>query len=178
MILRSSLFKSIIALVFALGFAGNAAAANLKIAIVDLQRAASQSPHADAARKKIDREFQPRDRELIAKQKGIRKREERLVRNRDKMSDDQLGKANRDLRRMKREFQRELSEFNEDRNVRNNEELQKLQKVVIEETQALAVAEKIDLVLIRGVVVFANEKKLEITDRVLDRLRKRFKRGK
>ena len=65
-----------------------------------------------------------------------------------------------------------------DRNVRNNEESQKLQRVVIEETQTLAAAEKIDLVLIRGIVVFADEKKLDITDRVLNRLRKRFKRGK
>ena len=175
MTLRFSLLGSALALILAFSAQTSFAGPGLKIAVVDLQRAASSSPYADAARKKIDRDFRKRDRGLIAKQKGIRKREEDLVRSRATMSEAQLAKSNTELRRFRREFQRELSEFNEDRNVRNNEELQKLQRVVIEETQLLARAEKIDLVLIRGVVVFANHKKLDITDRVLGRLKKRFK---
>ncbi|MEM7408053.1 MAG: OmpH family outer membrane protein [Pseudomonadota bacterium] len=175
---RLPVIASVLALIAAFASAHVSAGPGLKVAIVDLQRAASQSPHADAARKKIDKEFRKRDRDLISKQKGIRKREESLVKRRATMSESQLAKANQELRRMRREFQRELSEFNEDRAVRNNEELQKLQRVVIDETQKLASAEKYDLVLIRGVVVFADERKLDITDRVLGRLKTRFKQGR
>ena len=64
-----------------------ALAANLKIGIVDLQRAATESPQAESARKKIDREFRKKDRKLIAKQKEIRKMEEDLVRSRDLASE-------------------------------------------------------------------------------------------
>lgn len=154
-----------------------ASAADLKIAIVDLRRAASDSPHAESALKKIDREFRKRDRGLVAKQKEIRQIEEKLVRGGDTMSASQRQTRERDLRRKKRELQREFSEFQEDRNLRRNEELQKLRRVVVEETHALAKADKYDLVLLRDIVVFADEKKLDITDRVIDRLKKRFKRG-
>jgi outer membrane protein len=150
-------------------------AVDYKIGIVDLQRAASTSPQAEAARKKIDREFRKRDRQLIAKQKEIRQMEEELVKNRDLMSEDQLGRLNRNLRRERREFQRALSEFNEDRNVRNNEELRNLQNEVIRVTQQLAKQDKFDLVLIRGVVVFVDEGKLDITNKVVELLKRNHK---
>jgi outer membrane protein len=178
MTLRFSLIGSVLALLLAFVSQPVLAGPGLKIAVVDLQRAASGSPYADAARKKIDVEFRKRDRALIAKQKQIRTREEDLVRRRATMSDSQLAKGNQKLRQIRREFKRDLSEFNDDRNIRNNEELQKLQRVVIEETQLLARAEKFDLVLIRGIVVYANHKKMDITDRIISRLDKRFKSGK
>lgn len=152
-----------------------ALAANLKIGIVDLQRAATESPQAESARKKIDREFRKKDRKLIAKQKEIRKMEEDLVRNRDLMSEDQLARKNRDLRRERREFQRELSEFNEDRNVRNNEELRKLQEEVIRVAQSYAKKNKFDLLLVRGVAVYMNSAKLDITNKVIEQLKREFK---
>ena len=176
MTLRFSVVSGILLLASALS-ALPVAAADLKIAIVDLRRAASDSPHAEAALKKIDREFRKRDRELVAKQKRIRETEEKLIRGGDTMSASQRQKRERDLRRMKRELQREFSEFQEDRNLRRNEELQKLRTVVIEETHKLARDQKYDLVLLRDIVVFADEKKLDITDRVLARLKQRFKRG-
>lgn len=152
-------------------------AADYRIGVVDLQRAASTSPQAEAARKEIDREFRKRDRQLIEKQKQIRKMEEDLVKNRGLVSEDQLARANRDLRRERREFQRELSEFNEDRNVRNNEELRKLQNEVIRVTQGYAKDEGFDLILIRGVVVFVDEGKMDITNNVVELLKRNFKRG-
>lgn len=176
MTLRFSVVTGILLLASALS-AIPAGAADLKIAIVDLRRAASDSPHAEAALKKIDREFRKRDRELVAKQKQIREIEEKLIRGGDTMSGAQRQSRERDLRRMKRELQREFSEFQEDRNLRRNEELQKLRQVVIEETHKLANDQKYDLVLLRDVVVFADEKKLDITERVLARLKQRFNRG-
>lgn len=176
MTLRFSVVTGILLLASALS-ALPAVAAELKIAIVDLRRAASDSPHAQAALKKIDREFRKRDRNLVAKQKKIRESEEKLIRGGATMSGAQRQKRERDLRRSKRELQREFSEFQEDRNLRRNEELQKLRGVIIKETHKYANEQKYDLVLLRDVVVFANEKKLDITERVLARLKENFKRG-
>ena len=152
-------------------------AAGYKIGIVDLQKAASTSPQAEAARKAIDGKFRKRDRQLISAQKAIRKMEENLVKNRDVISEEQLARKNRDLRRERREFQRKLGEFNEDRNVANNEDLRKLQNQVIQVTQRLAKKDKFDLILIRGVVVFADEGRMDITSRVVELLKRDFKRG-
>lgn len=165
----------VVALGLALGCAP-VAAQDYKIGIVDLQRAASTSPQAEAARNKIDLEFRDRDRQLIAMQKDLRAMEEELVRDRNTMSAERLERLNRDLRRDRREFQRALSEFNEDRNVRNNDELRELQNEVIAVTQQVAIDEKYDLVLIRGIVVFADEAKMDMTERVIDRLKRQFQR--
>ena len=164
-----------VALIFAIALQP-VSAQNYKIAVVDLQKAASTSPQAEAARKKIDREFGKRDRGLLAKQKAIRTREEKLVKRSATMSEDQLGRANRDLRKLRRDFQRELDEFNEDRRLRNAEELRKLQGVVIKVTERLAKDEKYDLVLIRGVVVFANERKMDVAAKVVERLKRLAKK--
>ena len=91
------------------------------------------------------------------------------------MSEDQLARKNRDLRRERREFQRELSEFNEDRNVRNNEELRKLQEEVIRVAQSYAKKNKFDLLLVRGVAVYMNSAKLDITNKVIEQLKREFK---
>ncbi len=168
----------VIALATTLGLQPAAVAqTSYKIGVVDLQKAASTSPQAEAARKKIDGEFSKRDKKLIAMQKQIRREEEKLVKGRDVMSSDQFSKAQSKVRKLRREFQRALDEFNEDRNLRNAEELRKLQAEVIKVTQQLAKDEKFDLVVVHGVVVFANERKLDITKKVIERLKRNFRRN-
>lgn len=84
------------------------------------------------------------------------------------MSEPEARRLQRDVLEKKRALKRDQEEFREDFNLRRNEELAKLQKMVFEAIKGLSEAEKYDLVLHDG-VVFASGA-VDITNKVQSRL--------
>lgn len=156
-------------LVAGLILAGSAAA-ETKIGFVNAAKVSAEAPQAEAARQKLEKEFQPRDQELFAAQKEIRALEEKLARDGLVMSESERSRLERDVLSRKRELRRMQDEFREDFNMRRNEELAKLQRRIIETIQQLAKEEQFDLIVSDG-VVFASDR-IDITPKVIDRLRK------
>ena len=150
------------------------AAAEIKIGIVNPAVLLEKSPQAEAARKRLEREFAPRDRELVRRQKELRKLEERLARDGAVMSEAERRKLEREIRSRRRDIKRAQDEFREDFNIRRNEEFGKLQRQVYRAIVSLAKEEKYDLILGDG-VLYAG-KKVDITNRVLQRLKEDFRR--
>ncbi|HHQ43124.1 MAG TPA: OmpH family outer membrane protein [Chromatiales bacterium] len=151
-----------------------AAAAEIKIGVVNPAVLLEKSPQAEAARKRLEREFAPRDRELVRRQKELRKLEERLARDGAVMSESERRKLEREIRSRRRDIKRAQDEFREDFNIRRNEEFGKLQRQVYRAIVSLAKEEKFDLILGDG-VLYAG-KKVDITGRVLQRLKEDFRR--
>ncbi|MEM7252839.1 MAG: OmpH family outer membrane protein [Pseudomonadota bacterium] len=144
-------------------------AADFKVGFVDVSRILEVAPQADAARKRIEKEFSPKDRQLISQQKEIRRSEDRLIRERDVMAAADRVKLERKIRGMKRDVRRQQEEFREDLNIRRNQELGKLQRKVILTIRDLAKAENYDLIISDG-VLFAGSR-VDITDKVLAKLK-------
>jgi hypothetical protein len=69
-----------------------------------------------------------------------------------------------------------VNEYQDDFNARQNEELSKLQKTLVEEVQAYAQAQKFDLVLGDNGVLFAGQA-LDITPQILTALQARGPRA-
>jgi len=84
------------------------------------------------------------------------------------MTVDQRSKLERDLRDGNRELSQKVTAYQDDFNARQNEELSRLQKALVQQVQTFAQAEKFDLVLADG-VIFANPT-LDITPQVLTAL--------
>ena len=145
------------------------AAAQVKVGFVDVAKVLDQAPQAEAARERIEREFAPRDRELLAQQKEVRSLEDKLVKNAAVMSAAERQRQEADIRTLKRELRRSQEEFREDLNLRRSQELSKLQQKVGEVIQSMARSAKYDLIVTDG-VVFASAK-IDITDQVLKKLR-------
>lgn len=145
------------------------AAEDYKIGAVQALRVLEQSPQAEAARKKIEREFSPREKELIAQQKKIKALEDRLAKDGAIMSESELKNLERDVISKKRELRRSQDEFREDFNFRNNEELAKIQKEIIEAIKKIAVDQKFDVILSDG-VLYASPK-VDITQQVIDAMK-------
>jgi len=72
---------------------------------------------------------------------------------------------------LKRDLRRETQEFREDYNLRRNEELAALQKVVYKAIIEIAKQEKYDLILHEGTIYASG--KIDITDLVLKKLGKK-----
>jgi outer membrane protein len=153
--------------------AAAATAAEIKIGVVNAQKILEQAPQVEAARTRLEKEFSPRDRALASTQKELKRLEEKLARNSAVMSDIQRRDLERQIRDKQRDLDRDQQEFREDFNLRRNEEFDKIQKQVFQAIADLAKDEKYDLVLGDG-VIYASQR-MDITDRVLQRLKKTAK---
>lgn len=139
--------------------------AELKIGVVQYARLMQESPQAKAAQDALRGEFASKQKELQTQQAALKAKEDQLQKDGATMAADQRSKMERDLRDGNRELQQKVQEYQDDFNARQNEELSKLQKALVEEVQTFAQGEKFDLVLADG-VIFANPT-LDITPQVL-----------
>ena len=145
-----------------------APAADLKIAVVNYSRLMQESPQAKAAQEALRGEFAGKQKELQSQQAALKAKEDLLQKDGATMTVDQRSKLERDLRDGNRELSQKVTAYQDDFNARQNEELSRLQKALVEEVQTFAQAEKFDLVLADG-VLFSNPT-LDITPQVLTAL--------
>jgi len=152
-----------------------AAHAQLKIAVVNVPRLLEEAPQAKGAMQALQDEFAPRQREIVAGQKDLKTKEEKLQRDGAVMAENERRNAEKDLRDGQRELARKQNEYVEDLNLRRNEELGKLQRSLLQEVQTYARAQNYDLVVGEG-VLYRNES-IDITAQVLSALQSRAKTG-
>lgn len=171
MIVNYKITRIVLALAV-LFYGSTAVAEDYRIGVVDDVRLLEAAPQMEAARKRIDTEFSPRDRELVDMRKALKRLEIDLDKNGATMSADAKRKAEREIRTNKREIKRMTDEFREDLIFRRNEEFSKLQRLIIEAIQEVAKMNKYDLVVGEGVVLFAGEK-VDFTNKVLEYLQQR-----
>jgi len=147
-----------------------AASAQIKVAVVNTARVLKEAPQAELARKKLESEFAPRDLKIVEIQKKIKRLEEKLAKNASIMSETKRKTLEREIIGEKRDVKRNKEEFTEDLNIRRNEELNKLQKLVYDTIVNLAKELDYDIILSES-VLFSN-KRVDVTDQVLQRLKK------
>ena len=148
--------------------AGAAAAADMRVGVVDIDRLMRESPQGKVVQETLQAEFADRQRELLNQQKDLRALEERLNRDRAAMNAQERADIEARARTLQQRYQRQASEFEDDVNVRKNEELSKLQRVIVREVQAYAKDEHYDLLVGSG-VLYAGPN-ADVTGAVLKRL--------
>src|SRR5688572_20419001 len=148
----------LLAAVAAAGLASQAAVAqgNLKIGVINLDRVVEGSAGYAAAKKKIDDEFGPRQRDLEAMATKLRTQQEQLQRDAPVMAEAERANLERQLRDGQRDLERTRNEVVEDFNLRQNEEIGQLQRDIILQAQQYAREQKFDLLLADQTVVFAS----------------------
>lgn len=156
------------AAVAALG-SGAASAQDLKIGVINVARLVEGSPQFAAARKKLEDEFGPRQRELAAMEQKLRGQQEQFQRDASVMGEEERLNLERQIRDGQREFQRAQNELVEDFNLRQNEELGQLQREVLTKAQQYAREEDFDLLLADQGVIFASTA-VDVTAAVLEEL--------
>lgn len=156
-------------LILLVGFCSVAVGAELKVGFVNTAKILEESPQAKAAGERLEKEFAARDKKLVETQKEIRTLEEKLAKDAAVMSEAERLKAERDIISRKRDLKRSQDEFQDDLNLRRNEELGKVQKLAYDAIVALAKQENYDLIVSGGVVFAAG--RVDITDKVLERLK-------
>ena len=149
------------------GYSGSLLA-ETKIGFVDTVKLMEAAPQAKSAQSKIEKEFAPREKELVALQRQIKTKEDKLTRDGAVMSESERSKLEREILSKRRDLKRSQEEFRDDLNIRRNEVLAKLQKDMYEAVVALAKEQKFDLIMTQGVVYSSD--RIDITDSVLKKL--------
>lgn len=148
----------------------SAYAQDLKVGYVNVVKIIEQAPQGDAALKKLESEFGPRDRELRAMRDKIKALEDDLDKNALVLKESERREKERELLDLRRSLKRSTEEFREDYNLRRNEELGELQKIVYKAIVDIAKSNKFDLIIHEG-AVFASDR-IDITEQVLQQLSK------
>jgi len=149
--------------------------ADLKIGFVNYSLLMQQSPQAKAVIASLQHEFASKQTELNSEQQALRSKEDELQRNGATMTADQRTAAEQTLRDGQRELSEKVNEYQDDFNARQNLEMSKVAKVVVQQVQQYAQAQRFDLVLADG-VIFANPA-IDITQPILAALQARGATG-
>lgn len=159
-----SLWISTVLLLLSLG----ATASDLRVAVVNPLRLQSEAPQVAQMRDKIRLEFSVREAKTQAQQDQITQLEEKLLRDRERMSEIEAKSLQRDIRSRTLRLENAKEELESDRRLRLNEEMDRLRRILAEVVAEVAKKEQLDIVLESG-VAWASER-ADITDKVLGRM--------
>ncbi len=148
-------------------------AAETKIGYLDVARVAEESPQYKAARKDLQRELERRENDLRSKAEQLKKLEEKLQRDSAVMSDSEAKRLERDILSRQRQLKNSRDEYRDELSLRQNEERNKLLREVGEVVKAIGKQEGYDLILTDGVAYYS--KSMDLSDKVLERLKSSFK---
>ena len=136
------------------------------VAFVNMNSIIEDSPQAAKAMEELEREFSPRDSQLVTEREELQRLRDRLEREGDLMTTSQRADLEREFTSRSREFRRAQESFTEDLNVRRNEELAKLQRLINDSIIELARDRNIDLILTERNVLYASDR-IDITDDII-----------
>ena len=163
--------KYLIKIGFILLFISSASLAEeYKIGVVNVQSILASIPQTEAATKKLEKEFGPRDRSIAKDNKALEKLAEKLKKDGAIMSESERTKIERDIQTRQRDLKRRAQEFQEDLNFRRNEMMQEIQKKIADVVRAYAKENRFDMVLVNGAVYFSE--RIDLTKTIVERMSK------
>jgi outer membrane protein len=144
-----------------------ALAQDFRIGFVNTERVFREANLAKAAQVKLEQEFSKREKELQGVGAQLKAASEKFEREAPTLPESQRVARQRQLVEQDRELQRKQREFQEDLNLRKNEELQQVLERANRIIKQVAEAEKYDLIIQEAVYIHP---KHDITDKVLSGL--------
>ncbi len=162
---KQHVVKAVAGIALVCAFALPAAAQEMKIGVVSLPALIERAPQTKAAMDALQEEFAPRQREFQAKQKEYEDLAAKIQKDLAVMGETERRNAQKEVRDLERDLARMQNEFQEDLNLRQNEEYGKLQRDMLKEVQDFAEAQGYDLIVGDGVLYVTSA--VNITDDVL-----------
>ena len=160
--------KNIAIFMFAIMVVSPIYAADYKIGYVDLSKILNESPAAKAAQKKLEQEFTPRNKQLEAQAKKLNAKREKLQKEAEIMSGDQIESLKRKIVKSERDLQRDAKEAQEDFKLRRRDELGKIENRLKEVILSIAESGNYDMIFTNTDVTYASDKTgINITAKVL-----------
>jgi outer membrane protein len=139
-------------------------AQDFKVGFVNTDRIFREANIAKASQTKLEQEFSKREKDLQAAANQLKAASEKFEREAPTLPESQRISRQRQLVGQDQEFQRKQREFQEDLNLRKNEELQQVLERANRIIKQIAEAEKYDLIIQEAVYMHP---KHDITEKVI-----------
>jgi outer membrane protein len=169
---KQQFHKLIIAIALVAAVALPATAQELKIGVVNIPALMQRAPQTKAAMDALQEEFAPRQREILAKQKEFEDLATKFQKDEAVMGETERRNMEKELRDLQREVTRLQNEYQEDLNLRQNEEMSNLQVSLLQEIQGYAAQQSFDLIVGDGVLYASGA--VNITEDVLRAVESNF----
>lgn len=139
-----------------------------KLGFVDAVRIIDAAPQSKLALEQIEQELSAQEAALNALEVELQEMQIKLEAEGENMSDTDRSDLEQDIRKIDRRLNRGRDELTEDYNIRRREELEKLQRVVSEVIQKLAIEGEYDLI-VQDPIVYVSPK-VDMTQNVINEL--------
>jgi outer membrane protein len=154
------------ALAVALSIFGRTAAAETKVAVVDVQRAVMQTEEGLRAQATLKKMFDSRQQELNKRQTDLQKQKEDIDKQAKVLSQQALQKKVDDWQKQMVELQQTFVEYNKELEKKQKEMTDPIFERVLGAIKRVAGADGYDLIVDRATVAFSRSD-LDLTDRVI-----------
>ncbi len=144
-----------------------------RIGYVDMKRLLDNAPQVVAGRQKLEKEFGPRDASLKTDEKRLDDLRQRQLHEGATMAATDAETLKREIDALDRSIKRNREAMRNDLKSRSDQELDKSWREINDAVVAYAREQSYDIV-VPSPVVYASAR-VDITDQVLDRLRKQFR---
>ncbi len=148
------------------------AAAQLKIGYFNNREVIQNLPALQKESKKLQAEFEPKEKEMNDLAAELRKIQEDIQKNQGTVyTPEQLQAKSLEYQSKRQQLELKKGDYDRLRQARNNQTLAKIQTQIQEEVAKVAKEEGYDLILHTG--VFLASPKVDITQKILDRMAKK-----
>lgn len=149
-------------------------AADLNIAVVDINKVVQQSPKMAKIQKSIDHDFADRHTAIMKKVQIANEKNDELVKNSSILTQEKKEGLIKELTALQSEIDSLQKSFQKDYETRRNNDFQAFFKQVNAVTQKLAAERHFDLILSSAATPFAGEK-LDVTTELSKRVNEKVK---
>jgi len=148
----------------------------VRVAYVDMQRLIDSAPQVIAANARLAREFAARDAQIKADEAKLREMDERLRRDAPLLTRDAAAALQQEADTLRRALERSKSRLNDEFRARSQQETDRAWPLISEAVADYAREHGYDLVVHSPVIYVSG--RIDITDRVLDQLRRDSEQAK
>ena len=147
-------------------------AEDVKIGFVNATRLMNEIPQATNLKEKLQLEFAPRDKKISDMQTDLKKLEDTRSKNAPLLTEENRSNLDHDILKLTRDIRRSREEYLEDLNIRRNEGLGVLQKLVTEAINSFAKSNNYDFIFSSSVLFASN--RVDLTDKLIVYLKKEY----
>jgi len=151
--------------------AANAAFADAKIGVLDLNKVLSNDPQVTLLQDQLKKQFEPRNQEIVTAQKTLQNDIDKYNKDSGKIKGNDVKKNQDNIIAKQKKLQDLQASFQHDLTDAQNKSMQTILKRVETVVNKIATDQKYDLVVTKVSTVY-NDPKLEITDKVVTELKK------
>lgn len=146
--------------------------ADVKIGVVDIQWLIDNSPYSSKATQILQQEFKTKEEQINSDIKLLREMQDDFKNNQNNLSDVQLKTRERRILTLERDIKRAESDFKELLNLRKNEEMLKVQQIIVQSIEQVGKRDEFDVIFYDSIAYF--NKQINISENVLDLVKEKF----